>query len=119
MLNKPGWLYSRLKALESPLDSSEIKPVNPKGDQPWIFFGKTDAEAAIFWPPDAKSRLIWKDTDAGKVWGQEEKGTTEEEMAGWHHLLHRLEFEQASGDSEGQGNLVLRSSWGHEELDTI
>ena len=74
MLNKPGWLYSRLKTLERPLDSHEIKPVNPNGNQPWIFFAKTDAEAPILWPPDVKSRLIWKDPDAGKDWRWEEKG---------------------------------------------
>ena len=75
MLNKPGWLYSRLRTLESPLDNNEIKPVNPNGNQPWIFFGKTDAETPILWPPDVKSQLIWKDPDAGKDWRWEEKGT--------------------------------------------
>ena len=75
------------KILESPLDSQEIKPVNPKGNQLWIFIGRTDAEAEaeILWPPDAKSRVIGKDPDAGKDWGQEEKGATEDEMVGWHH----------------------------------
>ena len=78
-----------LKTLESPLDCKEIQPAHPKGDQSWVSIGKTDVEAEtpIFWPPDAKSWLIWKDPDAGKDWGQEEKGTTEDEMAGWHHWL--------------------------------
>ena len=77
------------KALESPLDSKEIKPVNPKGNQPWIFIRRSDAEgeAPIIWPPDVKNWLIGKDSDAGKDWGQEEKGTTENEMVGWHHWL--------------------------------
>ena len=91
-----------LEKTESPSDSKEIKPVNPKGNQPWIFFGRTDAEAEapVLWPPDAKSRLMEKDPDAGKDWGQEEKGMTEDEMVGWHHRLNGHEFEQASGDSE-------------------
>ena len=72
------------KTLESPLDSNEIKPVNPKGNQLWIFIGRTDAKDPILWPPDSKSRLIGKDPDAGKDWGQEEKGVTEDEMVGWH-----------------------------------
>ena len=82
------------KTLESPLDSKEIKPVNPKGNQPWIIIRRTDAEteAPILWPPEAKSWLIRKDPDAGKDWGQEEKGTTEEEMVGWHHKLNGYEF---------------------------
>ena len=83
------------KTLESPLDSKDIKPVNPKGNQSWIFIGRTDAEAEapIVWPPDAKSWLIWKDPDAEKDWRQEEKGTTEDEMVGWHHRLNGHEFE--------------------------
>ena len=87
------------KTLESPLDSKEIKPVNPKGNQPWIFTGRTDAEAEapILWPPDVKNWLIWKDPDAGRDWGQEEKGTTEDEMAGWHHWLHGHESEWTLG----------------------
>ena len=90
------------KTLESPLDSKEIKPVNPKGNQLWIFIGRTDAEAEapILWPPDAKSRLIRKDPDAGKDWGQEEKGAMEDEMVGWHHQLNGHEFEQTPGDSK-------------------
>ena len=92
------------KTLESPLDCKEIKPVNPKGNQPWIFIGRTDAEAEppILWPPDARSGLIGKDPDAGKDWGQEEKGMTEDEMVQWHHWLNGHEFEQALGESEGQ-----------------
>ena len=82
-------------SLESPLDCKEIQPVHPKGDQSWVFIGRIDveAEAPIFWPPDAKSRLIWKDPDAGKDWRQEEKGTTEDEMFGWYHWLDGHEFE--------------------------
>ena len=80
--------------LEKNLDSKEIKPVNPKGNQLWIFIGRTDAEALILWPPDVKSQLIGKDPDAGKDWGQEEKVATEDEMVGWHHWLNGHEFEQ-------------------------
>ena len=96
------------KTLESALDSKKIKPVHPKGNQPWIFIGRTDAEAEapILWPPDAKSWLIGKDPDAGNDWGQEKKGITENEMVEWHHRLNGHEFEQAPGDGEGQGSLV-------------
>ena len=95
------------KTLESPLDNKEIKLVHPKGNQPWIFIGRTDAEAEapILWLPDAKSQLIGKDPDAGKDWGQEEKQATEDEMNGWHHWLNGHEFEGTLGDSEGQGSL--------------
>ena len=108
------------KILESPSDSKEIKPVNPKGTQPWIFIRRTDAEAEapILWPPDAKSWLIGKDPDAGKDWGQEEKEATEDEMVGWHHQLNGHEFEQIQGDSEGQRNLVCCSSLSHKKLET-
>ena len=99
------------KTLESPLDSKELKPVNPKGNQPWIFIGKTDADAPIAWPADAKSRLTGKDLDAGKDWGKEEKGVTKDEMVGGHHQLRGHEFEQPQGDSEGQGSLVCCSPW--------
>ena len=101
------------KTLESPLDNKEIKPVNPKGNQPWIFIGRTDTEAEtpILWPPDVKSWRTGKDPDAGKDRGQEEKGTTEDEVVGWHHRLNGHEFEQAPGDSEGLGNLVCCSPW--------
>ena len=105
------------RTLESPLDYREIKPVHSKGNQPWIFIGRTEAEAPVLWPPDAKSWLIGKDPDAGKDWGQVEKGMTEDEMIGWHHRLNRHEFEQTPGDSEGQGSLVCYSSWGYKESD--
>ena len=90
----------------SPLDCKEIKPVNPKGNRPWIFIGSTDAEAKapICWPPDVKSQLIGKDPDVGKDWRQEEKGITEDEMVGWYHRLTGHEFEQTLGDGEGQGS---------------
>ena len=91
---------------------------NPKGNQPWIFIGRTNAEAPILWPPDAKSWLIRKDPDAGKDWRQEEKGMTEDEMVGWHHWLNGHEFEETPGDGEGQGKLVCCSKWGHQESDT-
>ena len=98
----------------------EIKPVNPKGNQPWTFIGKTDAkaEASIFWPPRAKSWLIGKDPDAGRDWGQEEKGKTEDEMAGWHHRLDGREFEWTPGVGDGQGGLACCNSWGRKESDT-
>ena len=107
------------KTLESPLDCKEIKPVNPKGNQHWIFMGRIDveAEAPILWPPDAKSRLIGKDPDGGKDWRQEEKGMTEDEMVGWHHCLNGYEFEEALGDGIGQGSLACCSLWGHKESD--
>ena len=89
------------KTLESPLDCKEIKSVNPKGNQPWIFIGRTDAEALILCPPYAKNILIRKDPDAGKDYGQKEKGEKEDEMIGWHHQLNGHEFEQTLGDSEG------------------
>ena len=98
------------KTLESPLDSKEITLVNPKGNQSWIFIGRTDAEAEtpILWPPDA-TWLFGKDSDAGKDWKQEEKGVTEDEMVGWHHWLNAQEFEQALGVGDGQGNLACCS----------
>ena len=109
------------KALESLLNCKEIKPVNPKGNQPWIFIGRTDAEAAapILWPPDAKSWLTGKDPDAGKDWGQEEKGEEEDEMVGWHHWLNEHEFEQTPGHNAGQESLACCSLWVHKELDMI
>ena len=114
------WTVVVERTLESPLDFKEIKKVNPKGNQSWIFTGRTDAEAetTILWPPDAKSWLLRKDPDAGKEWRQEEKGITEDEMVGWHHQLYRHEFEQASGVGDGQGSLACCSPWGHRELDT-
>ena len=115
------WTVVLEKTLESPLDCKEIQSIHPKGDQSWIFIGRTDVEAEtpIPWLPDVKSWLIGKDPDAGKDWGQEEKGTTEDEMVGWHHQLDGHEFEQALGDGEGQGGLVCCSPWGRKELDTI
>ena len=107
------------KTLESLLDCKEIKPVHPKGNQPWIFIWRTDAEAEapIICPPDAKSWLIWKDPDAGKDWRQEEKQMTEDEMVRWHHWLNGHEFEQAPGDGNGQGSLVCCSPWDRKESD--
>ena len=109
------WIAALEKPLESPLDCKEIKPVHPQGNQPWIFIRRTDtdAEVPIVWPPDAKSQFIGKDPDVGKDWRQEEKGTTEDEMVVRHHQLNEYEFEQTSGDSEGQGSLVCCSPWGH------
>ena len=111
------WILMLEKTLESPLDCKEFQPVRPKGNQLWIFIGRTDAEAEvpILWPPDAKSQVTGKDPDAGKDWGQEEKATTEDEMASW---LNGHEFAQTPGDSEGQGSLVCCSPWGHKESDT-
>ena len=110
------WTVVLKKTLESPLDCKEIKLVNPEGDQSWIFIWRTDAEAEtpILWPPDAKKWLIWKDPDAGKDRRQEEKGTTENEMAGWHHWLDGHEFEKTPGVGDGQGSLVCCSPWGHK-----
>ena len=99
------------------LDCKEIKSVNPKGNQSWIFFGRTDADAPILWPPDGKSWLSKKDPDAGKDWRQEEKGTTENKMVRWHHRLNGHVFEQAPGDGDGQGGLVCCSPWGRQESD--
>ena len=115
------WTVVLEKTPESPLDSKEIQPVHPKGNQSWIFIGRTDAEAEtpILWPPDVKNWLIWKDPDAGKDWRQEEKGTTEDETVGWHHWLNTYELEQAPGDGEGQGSLVCCSPWDRRELDMI
>ena len=110
------WTVVLEKTLESPLDCKEIQPVHPKGNQSWIFIGRTDAEASILWPPDAKNWVIRKDPDAGKDWGQE-KGTTEDEMVGWHHRLNGHEFEQTLGDGDGQGGLACCSPWGHKEPD--
>ena len=113
------WTIMLEKTLESLLDCKEIKPVNPKGNQHWIFIGRTDAEAEapVLGPPDAKSWLTGKDHDAGKDWGQQEKGTTEDEMVGWHHLLNGHKFEQAPGASERQGSLMCCSPWGRKQLD--
>ena len=113
------WTVVLVKTLESPLDCKEIQPVHPKVDQSWIFVGRIDAEgeAPVLWPPDMKNWLICKDPDAGKDWGQEEKGTTEDEMVGWHHWLDGHEFEQVLGVGDGQGSLACCSPWGRKELD--
>ena len=105
------------KTLESPLDSKEFQPVSPKGNQPWLFIGRTEAEAEIpmLWPPDAKNWLIGKHPDAGKDWRWRENGMTEDEMVGWHHWLNGNEFEEALGVGDGQGSLACCSPWGHKE----
>ena len=109
------WTVVLEKTLESPLDCKETQPVHPKGNQSWIFIGRTDAETLILWPPDVKNWFIWKDPDAGKDWRREEKGTTEDEMLGWYHWLDGHEFEQAPGVGDGQGGLVCCSPWvGHD-----
>ena len=107
------------KTLKSPLDSKEIQPVNPKGNQPWVFIGRIDTEpkAPILWPPDVKNQFIGKDCDAGKNWGREEKVATENEMAGWHRWLNGHEFEQTLGDSEGQRNPACCHPWCCQESD--
>ena len=114
------WTVVLEKTLESPLDCKEIQPVHSKGDQSWVFFGRNDAKAEtpILWPPHVKSWLIGKDSDAGRDWGQEEKGTTEDEMAGWHHWLDGCEFQWTLGVGDGQGGLACCNSWGRKESDT-
>ena len=114
------WTVVLEKTLESPLDCKEIQPVHPKGNQSWIFIGRTDAEVEppILWPPDAKKWLIGKDPDAVKNWRQEDKGMTEDEMVEWHYQLNGHEFEQVPGVGDGQGSLVCCSPWGHKESDT-
>ena len=104
---------------ECPLNCKEIKTVNPKGNQSWIFIGRIDAEVEtpILWPPDVKNWLIGKDPVAGQDWRQKEKGTTEDEMVGWHHWFDRHEFEQASKVGDGQGSLVYCGPWGWQESD--
>ena len=114
------WTVVLEKTLQSPLDCKEIQSVHSKGNQSWIFIEgwmSAEAEALILWPPDAKSWLTGKDPDAGKVWGQEEKGTTEDEMAGWHQRLNGHEFGWTLGVGDGQGGLVCCNSWGCKELD--
>ena len=114
------WTVVLEKTLESPSDYKEIQPVPSKRNQSWIIIGRTDVEAEtpILWPPDAKNSLIGKDPDAGNDWGQEEKGTTEDEMIGLHHWLDGHEFEQAPGVGDGQGSLACCSPWGRKESDT-
>ena len=109
------WTVVLEKTLESPFDSKEIQLVHSEGDQPWVFFGRNDAKAET--PVPWKSWLIGKDSDAGRDWGQEERGMTEDEMAGWHHQLDGHEFEWTPGVGDGQGGLACCDSWGHKELD--
>ena len=125
--HKEGWVLENWcfqivvleKTPESPLDSREIKPVNPKGNQSWVFIGGTNAEAEtpVFWSPNVKSQLIGKDPDAGKDWGLEEKGTTDNDMLGWNHWLNGHEFEQTLENSVGEEGLACCSQCGHEESD--
>ena len=123
--NKKGWVPKNWcywtmvleSTLESPLDCKEIKPVNPKGNQHWIFIGRTDAEALMLWPPYAKSQLIGKDPDSGKDWRQEEQGMTEDEIVGWHHQLNGHGFDQILRNSERQRSLVCCSPWGCKDSD--
>ena len=114
------WTVVLEKTLGSPLDCKEIQPVHPKGDQSWVFIGRTDVEAETptLWPPDVKNWLIGKDPDVGKDWGQEEKGMTEDEMVGWHHRLDAHGFGWTMGVGDGQRGLVSFGSWGGKESDT-
>ena len=114
------WTVVLEKTLESPLDCKEIKPANPKGNKCWIFIGRTDVEAEvpILLPLDAKNWLTGKDPNARKDWRQEEKGTVEDEMIGWHHQFNGHQFKQAPGTGDGQGSLECCSPWGHKESDT-
>jgi len=111
------WIVVLEKTLVSPLYCKEIQPIHPKWDQCWVFIGRTDAETPILWPPHVKSWLIGKDSDTGRDWGQEEKGTTEYEMAGWHHRIDPREFGWTLGVGDGKGDLACCDSWGHKELD--
>ena len=125
---KEGWVPKKWrfqivmleKTPETPLDCKKIQPVDSEGDQYWVFFGKNDAKAEtpILWPPHAKSWLIGKDPDAGRDWRQEEKGTKEDEIAGWYHQLDGHEFEWTPGVGDGPGGLACCSSWGGKESDT-
>ena len=114
------WTVVLEKTLESPLDCKEIQPVHPKGDQTWLFIGRTDVEAEtpVLWPPDVKSWLIGKDSDAGKDWRREKKGMTEDEMVGWHHRLNGHGFGWTPGVGDGQGGLACGSLWSRQESDT-
>ena len=114
------WTVVLEKTLKSPLDGKEIQPVHPKGHQSWVFIGRTNAEGEtpVLWPPHVKSWLIGKDSDARRDWGQEEKGTTQDEMAGWHHRLDGCESGKTPGVGGGQGGMVCCNSWGRKELDT-
>ena len=122
-LVQKNWCFGTVvleKTLESPLDCKEIQPVHPKGDQSWVFIGGTDVEAEtpVLWPSHVKSWLIGKDSDAGRDWGQKEKGTTEDEMTGWHHQLDGCESEWTLGIGDWQGGLACCDSWGRKESDT-
>ena len=114
------WTVVLGETLEGPLDCKEIQPIHPKGDQSWLFIGRTDVEAEtpIIWPPDVKTWLTRKDPDAGRVWGQEEKGMTEDEMVRWHHQLSGHGSGWTPGVGNGQGGLACCGSQGHKELDT-
>ena len=114
------WSVVLEKTPESPLDCKEIQPVHSEGDQPWDFFGRNDAKAEtpVLWPPHAKSWLTGKDSDAGRDWGQEEKGTIEDEISGWPHWLDGRESEWVQGVGDGQGGLAYCDSWGRKESDT-
>ena len=113
------WTVVLEKTLESPLHCKKFRSVNPKGNQSWLFFGRTDVEAGapILWPPDVNNWLTGKDSDAGKDWRQEEMGLTEDDMVGWHHWLNGHEFQQAPGVGDGKGSLVCCIPWGHKESD--
>ena len=115
-----NWCFQTMvleKTLESPLDSKEIKPVNPVGNKSWILIGRADAKASILWSPDLKSWLTGKGLDAEKVWGKEEEGAAEDDMVEWHHWLNGYELEQILGYIKGQGSLVYCSPWSHKESD--
>ena len=113
-------MSSSWESLGQPIHSKGDQPIHSKGDQSWVFFGRTDAKAEtpVLWPPHAKSWLIGKESDSGRDWGQEEKGMTEDEMAGWHHRLDGREFEWTLGDGDGQRGLACCNSWGCKESDT-
>ena len=114
------WIVALEKTFESPFDCKEIQPVHPKGDQSSVFFGRSnvEAETPVLWPPDGKNWILGKDPDDGKDWGQEEKGTTEDEMVGWHHRLNGHEFGWTPGVGDWQGGLACCTSWGQNESDT-
>ena len=112
------WTALLKKTLEDPLDSKDIKQIKPKGNQPWIFIGRNDAEAPVLWPPDASSWLIGKDPDAGKDWGQVEKAATEDEIVVWHYQLNGQEFKQIMGEGEGYGSVTCCSPRGWKSLDS-
>ena len=118
--NQCFWTVVLEKAVESPLDCKEIQPVHSEGDQSWMFIGRTDAEAEtpVLWSHHEKSWLTGKDSDAGRNWGQQEKGITEDKMTGWHYRLNGHEFKWTPGVGDGQGALACCNSWGRNESDT-